>query len=215
MPVYFQYGEKEIAYLKKKDKKLAAVIDRIGMIERAVNPDLFSALVHSITGQQISTKAHQAVWQRMLDSLETITPEVINQLSLEEIQAFGMTFRKAGYIQSAAQKIIDKEFNINALHDLSDQEVCEKLTELKGVGQWTAEMLMIFSMQRMNILSYGDLAIQRGLRMIYHHQEINREKFNQYWKRYTPYASVASLYIWAVSSGAIPEMKDYEPQKTK
>lgn len=215
MPVYFQYGEKEIAYLKKKDKKLAAVIDRIGMIQRAVNPDLFSALVHSITGQQISTKAHQAVWQRMLEDLGNITPEVINQLSLEEIQAFGMTFRKAGYIQSAAQKIIDKEFNINALHDLSDQEVCEKLTELKGVGQWTAEMLMIFSMQRMNILSYGDLAIQRGLRMIYHHQEINREKFNQYWKRFTPYASVASLYIWAVSSGAIPEMKDYESKKTK
>jgi DNA-3-methyladenine glycosylase II len=83
------------------------------------------------------------------------------------------------------------------------------------VGVWTAEMLMIFSMQRRNILSYGDLAIQRGLRMIYHHRQIDREKFNKYWKRYTPYASVASLYIWAVAGGAIPEMKDYAPQKSR
>jgi len=213
--MYFQYGEKEIEYLKKKDKQLAAVIDQIGMIKREVNPDLFAALVHSITGQQISSKVHQTVWKRMQEGLGTITPETISQLSLEEIQAFGMSFRKAEYILSAAQKIIFKEFDINSLHDLSDEEVCAKLTELKGVGVWTAEMLMIFSMQRRNILSYGDLAIQRGLRMIYHHRQIDREKFNKYWKRYTPYASVASLYIWAVAGGAIPEMKDYAPQKSR
>ncbi|OQB29070.1 MAG: DNA-3-methyladenine glycosylase [Bacteroidetes bacterium ADurb.Bin174] len=212
--MYFQYGEKEIEYLKKKDEQLAAVIDQIGMIKREVNPDLFAALVHSITGQQISSKVHQTVWKRMQEGLGTITPETISQLSLEEIQAFGMTFRKAEYIQSAAQKIVHKEFDINSLHDLSDEEVCAKLTELKGVGVWTAEMLMIFSMQRRNILSYGDLAIQRGLRMIYHHRQIDREKFNKYWKRYTPYASIASLYIWAVAGGAIPEMKDYAPQKS-
>ena len=93
--MYFQYGEKEIEYLKKKDKRLAAVIDQIGMIKRGVNPDLFAALVHSITGQQISAKAHRAVWKRMQEGLGTITPETISQLSLEEIQAFGMSFRKA------------------------------------------------------------------------------------------------------------------------
>jgi DNA-3-methyladenine glycosylase II len=137
-----------------------------------------------------------------------ITPDTINKLPLEELQQFGMSFRKAGYIKSAAQKILTKEFDINSLHSMSDEEVCAKLSELNGIGVWTAEMLMLFSMQRPNVLSYGDLAIRRGLRMVYQHKEIDKLKFNKFLKRYTPYASVASLYLWAVAGGAIDGMKD-------
>jgi DNA-3-methyladenine glycosylase II len=167
MGVYFQYGEKEIEYLKKADKKLVEVIDQVGMIERMVNPDLFSALVNSIIGQQISTKAHQTIWERMQNELGEITPDTIDSLSLEELQKFGTTFKKAEYIKSVAKKIISKEFDINLLHSMSDEEVCAKLSELHGIGVWTAEMLMIFSMQRSNVLSYGDLAILRGMRMVF------------------------------------------------
>jgi DNA-3-methyladenine glycosylase II len=74
-------------------------------------------------------------------------------------------------------------------------------------------MLMIFSMQRSDVLSYGDLAIHRGLRMVYRHRTIDKATFYKYWKRYTPYASVASLYLWAVAGGATEEMKDYSPKK--
>jgi DNA-3-methyladenine glycosylase II len=215
MADYFQYGEKEIEYLKKVDKKLAAVIEQIGVIERAVNPDLFSALVNSIVGQQISTKAHQTVWERMQKELGEITPAVIDSLTLEKVQKFGISFRKANYIKSVAQKVISKEFDIHALHSMSDEDVCTKLSELNGIGVWTAEMLMIFSMQRPNILSYGDLAILRGLRMVYHRRKIDKAQFNKYWKRYSPYASIASLYLWAEAGGAIDGMKDYEPKKSK
>jgi DNA-3-methyladenine glycosylase II len=215
MADYFQYSEKEIEHLKKADKKLAAVIEQIGVIERAVNPDFFSSLVNSIVGQQISTKAHQTIWERMQKELEKITPAVIDSLPLEKIQKFGISFRKAGYIKSVAQKVISKEFDIRDLYSMSDKEVCVKLSELNGIGVWTAEMLMIFSMQRPNVLSYGDLAILRGLRMVYHHRKIDKTQFNKYWKRYTPYASVASLYLWAVAGGAIDGMKDYAPKKTK
>ncbi|MCL2074227.1 MAG: hypothetical protein FWH18_09915 [Marinilabiliaceae bacterium] len=204
----FQYGEKEIEYLKRADKKLAYVIDQVGLIERAVNPDLFSALVNSIVGQQISTKAHHTIWERMKKELGIISPAAIDSLPLEKIQQFGISFRKAGYIKSAAQKIITKEFDLQALHSMSDKEVCTKLSELNGIGVWTAEMLMIFSMQRPNVLSYGDLAIHRGLRLVYNHQKIDKEKFNKYWKRYTPYASTASLYLWAVAGGAIEGMRE-------
>ena len=96
---------------------------------------------------------------------------------------------------------------------MTDNEVCAELSKLNGVGLWTAEMIMIFSMQRPNILSYGDLAILRGMRMLYHHREITKPKFKKYWKRYSPYASCASLYLWAVAGGAIPEMKDYASKK--
>lgn len=215
MTVYFQYGEKEIEHLKKADKKLAAVIDRVGLIERTVNPDLFSALVHSIIGQQISTKAHQTIWERMQKELGEVTPDSIDSISLDKLQKFGTTFKKAEYIKSIAQKIISKEFDLNLLHTMPDEEVCARLCELHGIGVWTAEMLMLFSMQRPNVLSYGDLAILRGMRMVYHHKKIDKVKFNKYWKRYTPYASVASLYLWAVAGGAVEDMKDYAPKKKK
>ena len=215
MTVYFQYGEKEIGHLKSVDKKLAAVIDQVGMIKRPVNPDLFSALVNSIVGQQISTKAHQTIWERMQKEIGEISPSVIDNLPLDTLQKFGITFKKAAYIKSVAQKIITNEFDINSLHSMPDEEVCAKLSGLDGIGVWTAEMLMIFSMQRPNILSYGDLAIIRGLRMVYHHRKIDKAKFNKYKKRYSPYASVASLYLWAVAGGAIDEMKDFAPKKSK
>ena len=215
MVAHFQYGEKEIEHLKRADKKLAVVIDQIGMIERVIIPDLFTALVHSIIGQQISTKAHQTVWERMLTKLDEITPAIFDALPLDELQQFGITFKKAAYIKSVAHKIITNELNLDSLHAIPDEQVCAKLSEQDGIGVWTAEMLMIFSMQRLNVLSYGDLAILRGLRMVYHHRKIDKATFNKYWKRYSPYASVASLYLWAVAGGAIDEMKDYAPKKKK
>jgi len=215
MANYFQYGEKEIGHLKKVDKRLAAVIDQIGQIKRTVIPDIFEALVHSIVGQQISTKAHQTVWERMQKELGKVTPVVIDNLTLNELQQFGITFKKAAYIKLVARKILTNEFDMDSLHSMPDKEVCAKLSALDGVGVWTAEMLMIFSMQRPNVLSYGDLAIHRGLRMVYRHRKIDKAKFNRYWKRYTPYASVASLYLWAVAGGAIDGMKHDAPEKVK
>jgi DNA-3-methyladenine glycosylase II len=215
MVTHFQYGEKEIDYLKRADKRLAVVIDQIGMIERAVIPDLFTALVHSIIGQQISSKARETVWERMLTKLDEITPAVFDSLSLEKLQQFGITFKKAAYIKSVAHKIVTGELDLDSLHAMSDKQVCAKLSEQDGIGVWTAEMLMIFSMQRPNILSYGDLAILRGLRMVYRHRKIDKTTFNKYWKRYSPYASVAGLYLWAVAGRAIDGMKDYAPKKKK
>jgi DNA-3-methyladenine glycosylase II len=209
MADYFEYGEKEIEHLKRSDEQLMTVIERIGMIRRPVIPDLFSALVHSIVGQQISTKAHQTVWERMKNKLQKITPATVDSLTQEELQQFGITFRKADYIKSTAQKILTNEFDINALYSMTDEEVCARLSELDGIGVWTAEMLMLFSMQRPNVFSFGDLAIQRGLRMLYRHKKIDKVTFNEYWKRYSPYASVASLYLWAIAGGAIEELKDY------
>lgn len=212
---YFIYGQKEIDYLKKKDRKLAEVIDKVGKIERRVIPDLFNALVNSIIGQQISTKAHQTIWERMLKAIKIITPESILSQSKTELQSLGLSFRKVEYIKNIAEKVKTKELDLVKLQTMSDDEVCVELSKLKGIGQWTAEMIMIFSMQRENIMSFGDLAILRGLRMLYHHREIKEDKFKKYWNRYSPYASVASLYLWAIAGGAIPEMKDLATKKKR
>lgn len=205
----FNYGETEINFLKKRDKALGIAIDTIGMIKRKINPDLFSALVNSIIGQQISTKAHTTIWERMNSGLSSITPQTILACTEDELQSYGMSFKKVSYIRGIAEKIIDGRLDINSLNLMSDAEVSEELVKLKGVGIWTAEMLMIFSMQRPNILSYDDLAILRGMRMLYHHRKITRELFEKYRKRYSPYGSVASLYLWAIAGGAIDGMRDY------
>lgn len=198
---YFEYGDTEIDYLKKKDKRLAEAIERIGPVKRAAIPDLFAALVNSIVGQQISMKAYETVWQRILDRFDAITPETIASLSAEELQSVGITMRKADYIKGIAEASLNGSLMINALQDLPDEEVIQRLSALKGVGVWTAEMLMIFSMQRKDILSWNDLAIRRGIMMLYHHHELSRERFEKYRRRYSPYASIASMYLWEISLG--------------
>lgn len=212
MEEYFKYGEEEIAYLKGRDKRLGEVIDRIGPIRRRVVPDLFAALVHSIVGQQISTKAQESIWRKVVGKFGEITPDNILAVTADELQAVGISYRKVEYIRSVAEKIRTGEFDITALTTMSDAEVCERLASLRGIGVWSAEMLMLFSMQRPDILSFGDLAIHRGLRMIYHHRKIDRRLFEKYRRRFTPYGSVASLYLWAVAGGAIEGMKDYAPK---
>ena len=213
--LYFKYGEKEISYLKNKDKKLAEVIEKVGLIERKTDPELFSALVHHIVGQQISTKAQATIWERMKDSLGAVTPETILNVSIEEIRSFGISLRKVEYIKDFAEKVHTGEFDIEAAEKMEDDELIKYLTTLKGVGVWTAEMILLFCLQRPNVFSFDDLAIQRGLRMVYHHRKIDRKLFEKYKRRFTPYCSVASLYLWAVSNGAIPEMRDYAPKNKR
>ncbi len=213
--MYFKYGEKEISYLKNKDKKLAEVIEKVGLIERETDPELFSALVHHIVGQQISTKAQATIWERIKNSFGSVTPERVLNASVDEIRSFGISLRKVEYIKDFAEKVHTGEFDIEAAEKMEDDELIKYLTTLKGVGVWTAEMILLFCLQRPNVFSFDDLAIQRGLRMVYHHRKIDRKLFEKYKRRFSPYCSVASLYLWAVSNGAIPEMRDYAPKNKR
>ena len=124
-----------------------------------------------------------------------------------------MTFRKAEYITDFSQKIHDGTFDLQAVWQMPGDEAIRALSSLKGIGVWTAEMILLFCMQRPDVFSYDDLAIQRGLRMLYHHRKIDRKLFEKYRRRFSPYGSVASLYLWAISGGAIPGMRDYAPKK--
>ena len=213
--MYFEYGEKEISYLKSKDKKLAEVIEQIGHIDRKIDTDIFSAVVHHIIGQQISTKAQATIWQRMQDKIGKVDASGILDAGIDELQSLGMTYRKVEYITDFATKVQNGEFDIEGIYEKSDEEVIEELSALKGIGRWTAEMILLFCLQRPNVFSYDDLAILRGLRMVYHHRKIDKTLFEKYRRRFSPYCSVASLYLWAVSGGAIPEMKDYAPKTVK
>ena len=211
--MYFAYGTKETDYLSRKDKRLAAAIAQIGPIEREVDTDLFAAVVHHIIGQQISMKAQATIWQRMRDALGAVDAEHLLAAGVPQLQQLGMTFRKSEYITDFSQKIHDGTFDLQAVWQMPDDEAIRALSSLKGIGVWTAEMILLFCMQRPDVFSYDDLAIQRGLRMLYHHRKIDRKLFEKYRRRFSPYGSVASLYLWAISGGAIPGMRDYAPKK--
>lgn len=190
---YLEYGAEEILYLKSKDVALGKAIDEIGHIQREVIPDLFMALVNSIIGQQISTKAQETVWARFQAMFAPVTPENILATPVGELQTCGISMRKASYIKEIADNIMDGSLDLARLQAMSDEDVCKRLSQIKGIGVWTAEMLMIFSMQRMDVISWGDMAIIRGLRMLYHHREITPKLFAKYKKRYSPYATVQPL----------------------
>ncbi|GAB1410439.1 DNA-3-methyladenine glycosylase [Desulfovibrionales bacterium] len=211
--MFFAYSEKETSYLKAKDAALAKLIEVVGLIQRPVIPDLFMALVHAILGQQISTKAHATVWRRAQTMFAPITPANMAGLPVSTLQTCGISMRKAVYIHDVADRICAGELDLDELQHLNDETVCQQLCQIRGIGVWTAEMLMTFSMQRMDILSWGDLAIQRGLRMLYRHKAITPALFTKYKKRYSPYATVASLYLWALAGGAYEGYADPAPQK--
>ncbi|MBC3535699.1 DNA-3-methyladenine glycosylase 2 family protein [Megasphaera hominis] len=213
--MYFRYGEKEIEYLKSRDKKLASAMDRIGHVYRETDVDLFSSVVHHIIGQQISTAAQKTIWERLSAKLNKVDAAGILSLNRDELQSVGMTYKKADYILDFAGKVQNGSFNIEALEEMTDEQVIRELSSLKGIGVWTAEMIMTFCMQRPDVVSYGDLAIIRGMRMLYRHREIDKEKFIRYRKRYSPYGTVASLYLWAIAGGAIPELTDPAPKRKK
>lgn len=196
---YFKYGEKELTYLKSKDVTLKKAIENIGLIHREVNPNLYEGLISSIIAQQVSSKAAKTVWNRLLACVSEVTPANISTLEVETIQKLGMTMRKATYIKAISKRIVNEELNLNALNHLSDAEVIKQLKALPGIGTWTAEMLMIFSMERQDILSWDDLAIRRGLMRLYGLDTIDRKTFEMYRTLFSPYGSVASLYLWAIS----------------
>lgn len=213
--MYFDYGAREVDYLKARDRALGEVIDQVGHVEREVDPDLFSAVVHHIVGQQISTKAQATIWARMRERLGEVNARTVAAADTAALQSVGISLRKAEYIQDFAGKVNSGAFDLQRVAALPDSEAIEALVALKGVGVWTAEMILLFCLQRPDILSFDDLAIQRGLRMVYRHRKIDRKLFEKYRRRFSPYGSVASLYLWAVAGGAIPGKKDPAPRPKK
>lgn len=146
------------------------------------------------------------------DALGEVNAETIISAGVPRLQGLGMTFRKAEYITDFAEKVHTGAFDLDAVEHMSDEDATRELCSLKGIGVWTAEMILLFCMQRPDIFSFDDLAIQRGLRMVYHHRSIDRRLFEKYRRRFRPYCSVESLYLWAVAGGAIPEMNDFKPK---
>lgn len=202
--LYFKYGQQEIDHLRAQDEILGEVIEKIGKIDRPVTPDLFESLVSSIVSQQISKKAYFTVWGRVNERVGLVTPENILNVPREELKACGLSYKKTDWIKSGAEMVRSGKLDLNRLPTLTDADIIKELTKLPGIGLWTAEMLLIFSLQRPDVLSWGDLAIQRGILATYGLSKLSRQEFEAIRSRLSPYNSVASLYFWEMSHEAKP-----------
>ena len=198
MPIV-EYGAEELSYLTKKDEKLGRLIGKTGYLRREVSKDLFDSLVGYIATQQISNKAAVTVRMRIAEKFGRVTARKLTAVSDEEIKSVGISMRKALYIRGLSEAVLSGELDIEGLAGLPDETVTSRLTTLKGIGDWTAEMFLIFSLGRMDVVSYKDFAIRKGMMSLYGLKTIEKEIFDKYRKRYSPYGTVASLYLWHLS----------------
>lgn len=197
---FFDYGGKEVEYLSQSDPVLGDVMARFGRVEREIIPDPFAALVNAIIGQLVSVGSAKTVWNRMQESLGDITPESLSAVSADDIQRCGMIMKKAVTISELSKDILQGKIRLDDLRELPDQEVIRYLTTIKGVGLWTAEMLLINCLERPDVVSWGDIAIRRGMEKLYGFPKLTKDQFEVYKSRYSPYGSVASIYLWKIST---------------
>jgi len=195
-----------VQYLCKRDKRLAKVISMVGPITYTTHEeDPYSFLVHEIIEQMLSVKAGAKIFDR-LNTLcnDHIVPETIMNLTDEELRSIGTSKNKVTYIKALTQEIISGNLQLNSLQDYSDVEVTKKLTAIKGVGNWTAKMYLIFVLNRDDILPVEDVAFLQSYKWMYHTNDVTNESVQKRCKKWKPYSSIASRFLYrALDTGLV------------
>jgi DNA-3-methyladenine glycosylase II len=189
--------------LMRRDPVLGAIIKRHGhcALQTARDPDIFGGLIQSIISQQLSTKAAATIFGRfkaLLPGGDVPTPHAVLPLSDDVLRGVGLSRQKVSYLRDLSQKVLDGSVKTDALDALSDEEVVDSLTRIKGVGRWTAEMILIFRLQRPDILPVGDLGIVQAIQKTYKLRKApDARRMMKIAEPWRPYRSVAAWYLWA------------------
>lgn len=190
----FHYTKQHTGFLSQRDEKLGAFISRKGFIERSVSDDIFSGLCYNIVNQQLSMKACDTLWSKLLAELHEIKPE--NCLDAAQLKVCGLSGSKADCIAECARRFISGKITEEKLRSMTDEQVSKALTSIKGIGAWTAEMTLIFCLERPDVLSLSDYGIRKGLSLL-HNIDINDKKaMNKFKELYSPYGTIAAFYLW-------------------
>ncbi len=182
----------------KQDRKLAKIIDHVGDFEIKKRNNHFAALVEVIISQQLASGAADAITRRFR-RLYPRFPRPVQILNTKDskLRSVGLSKMKVGYLKDLARKIESGDLNIRTLSKMSDEEIIVQLTQVKGIGRWTAEMFLIFSCGRLDVLPVGDLGLRKGVQLTFSLPELPKpkevEKIGMRWK---PYRSIATWYLW-------------------
>jgi DNA-3-methyladenine glycosylase II len=189
---------KAINHLKKCDPVLRGIIERVGPFRMEYGVPQFSSVAEAIVYQQLNGKAAETIFKRFAALAgEPLTPEGILKLSGEQLRGVGLSKQKSAYLKDLAQKTAEGILDFSKLPELPDEEVIEHLTQVKGIGVWTAHMFLIFSLRRLNVLPTGDYGVQMALKRHYRKRKLPKPKeMERIARAWEPYRSVACWYMW-------------------
>lgn len=192
--------ENGISHIYNNDKKLATIIDAAGPCNLKPKQDYYHALLRSIVSQQLSTVVAGAITERIFSFFNyKPLPEDIISTSDQKLRSLGLSWAKVRYIKDLSQKIIIKEMHFRGLKMMSDEEIINELTKVKGVGVWTVQMFLIFTLGRLDVLPVNDLGIRRAAKLNYGLRKLpSEERLKKLSKKngWDPYKSIASWYLW-------------------
>jgi DNA-3-methyladenine glycosylase II len=188
-----------VEFLRSRDPVLAQVIERTGPFALKPEKDVFKSLVRAIIAQQISTGAARSIYGKLLSAAggEDRLIEDLQRLTPEEFRSAGVSPQKQRYLRDLAQKVAAGQVRIEAVQSMSNDEAIAELTQVVGVGKWTVQMLLIFSLGRLDVFPADDLGIRTAIKRLYRKRLLTKarhlSKFEKLWQ---PYASIASWYCW-------------------
>jgi DNA-3-methyladenine glycosylase II len=194
--------KKAIQHLSK-DSVIADIIKNHQLEPLEASDNYFLLLIHSIISQQLSIKAAATIYKRFVDLFDNrqIEPKKVLQLSKENMRSIGISYQKAGYIHNVAEFALAGKLEKSLCDQMADDELIAHLSQIKGIGKWTAEMLLIFGMGRMDVFPYDDLGIMQIMVKHYEIQTNNKketiQKMIEIAEKWRPYRSIACLYLWA------------------
>jgi len=189
--------QRGLRHLRKNDPIMRAVIRKAGPFKMNRRHDRFLALALAIVSQQISGKAARSIWAKLQTIADPLSPERLSQFDADGLRPAGLSRQKASYILDLANHVCDGRLQLNRMGRLSDEDVIEALVAVKGIGVWTAQMFLIFSLGRLDVLPHADLGVRTAIQRLYNLEELpNRETCHRIAAPWRPYASIASWYCW-------------------
>jgi DNA-3-methyladenine glycosylase II len=190
-PEYWERAKRAL----RKDPVMAAIMRQHPGVYMTVRGEPFMTLARAICGQQISVKAAQSVWNRVCVCLDQkITPEAVVATNRKNLRACGLSDRKTEYIADLAQHFADGRIHSRDWPGMSDEEIIAELTDVRGIGRWTAEMFLMFNLLRPDVFPLDDLGLQKGIRVAYRKTSLKAmKKLGETWR---PWRSVATWYLW-------------------
>ena len=200
-----QVMEDGINYLSSLDKNLSKFLKQFDVPVLPIEEDYFWSLTRSVIYQQISVKAAKKISDRYLKLFSKgskMSPVDVIKIDIEKIQNVGISRQKSGYIKNIANAFDEGLVNETELHKLSDKEIIDQLVKIKGVGRWTAEMFLIFTLRRPDIFPVTDLGVQKGFQIYYDLDELpSIDMMNEKSENWKPYRTIMSLYLWFAVEG--------------
>ena len=191
------YWDKACADLVKRDRILKKLIPKFGPVHLLSRDDPFVTLARSVVGQQISAPAAQALWQRVESACPKLVPQQFIKLGHEKLVACGLSKRKAEYLLDLAQHFVSGAVHVGKWTSMDDEDVIAELTQIRGIGRWTAEMFLIFNLARPNVLPLDDLGLIRAISVNYFSGEpVTRSEAREVAANWEPWRTVATWYMW-------------------